>query len=217
MINFATARENMVESQVRPNDVTDRRLQQAMGAVPRELFVPKAMRSVAYMERDIEIAPGRYLIEARDFSKLIDALDVREDDLVLDIGCGTGYSSAILAAMAGAVVAVEQDHDLAKKAEELMTELGADNAAIVEGPHGEGNAKQGPYDVIFINGAVDAPPTGLFDQLKDGGRLGAIVIENGVGKARVYLKSGDVVGARRAFDAQAPVLPGFERTPGFVF
>ena len=217
MIDFAAARENMVESQVRPNDVTDRRLQDAMRTVPREAFVPKAMRAVAYMERDIEVAPGRYLLEARDFSKLIDALRVGAEDLVLDVGCGTGYSAAILASLAGAVVAVERDADLAAQASETLAALGVDNAAVIEGDHAAGNAKEGPYDVIFVNGAIEEAPAALLDQLKDGGRLGAIVLENGVGKARIYTKAGEIAGARTEFDAQAPILPGFERKAGFVF
>ena len=217
MTDFTLARHNMVESQVRPNDVTDLRIQAAMRGLPRERFVPKAKRAVAYSEADIAIADNRFLLQARDFSKLVEAADVTEHDIVLDIGCGTGYSSAVLASLASMVVALECDDQLAAQATDLLNELEIENAVVIQGDLTAGVPKQAPFDIIFINGGVEEIPTALFDQLRDGGRLVAIAEHDGAGSAVVFKKSGDAIGERPVFDAAAPLLPGFEAAKKFVF
>lgn len=222
MTDFEAARFNMVECQVRPSDVTDVRIQEAMSAIPREAFAPKAKQSLAYMDATLDIAADRYLLEPRCFAKLVHAARVSEDDLILDLGCGTGYSSAILAALGSAVVAVESDADLVELASQTLTQLEVDNAAVIEGDIAAGAPAQGPFDVIFINGAVEQIPQTLFDQLNPGGRLAAIVRSNGKSCARVYLKSleGDgteVMGHLDVFDAAIPPFPEFAKPKGFVF
>lgn len=223
MTDYAAARLNLVESQVRPNDVRDRRLIAAMSEIPRELFVPQALRGVAYMDEDIKISTAtepttpRYLMEPRVFAKLVDLCQIQPSDLILDIGCGTGYSVAVLARLASAVVGLETDEELAKKADETLAELGVDNAAVVRGPFKDGYPGQGPYDVIIINGSVPGVPGALKQQLKDGGRLVAVEMGDGAGRARLYVRSGEVVSGRMAFDAAVAPLPGFEPADHFQF
>ena len=222
MTDFAAARFNMVECQVRPSDVTDVRIQEAMSAIPREAFAPKAKQSLAYMDATLAVASNRYLIEPRCFAKLVQAARIEEDDLILDLGCGTGYSSAILAALGAAVVAVESDPNLVELASQTLTHLEVDNAAVIEGDIAAGAPAQGPFDVIFINGAVEQIPQTLFDQLTLGGRLAAVVKTDGKSSARVYLKSSEgdgtaVLGHLDVFDAAIPPFPEFEKPKGFVF
>ncbi|MEM6850357.1 MAG: protein-L-isoaspartate O-methyltransferase [Pseudomonadota bacterium] len=216
MIDFAAARHLMVESQVRAHDVTDVRLQTAMRTTPRELFAPKALQQVAYMERDIDLGDGRTLLSARTFAKLLQAADVQPGDIALDIGCGGGYSSAILAALCETVVALENSADFSAATNQRLGQLGIDNVAVVEGPLDAGKPDQGPFDVIFINGGVGAAPNALFEQLSAGGRLAAIVMQGPVGKATIFRKGKDgAVGRTVAFDATAPILPGFEPAKTF--
>lgn len=218
MPDYESARRNMVESQVRANDVTDVRLQDAMLRTPREVFAPKSMQCVAYMERDIEVAPGRYLIEARDFAKLMHAAAIKPTDLVLDIGCGSGYSTAILAALCETVVGLEADEAMAEQAGARLAKLDISNAAMVAGDLVAGKPDQGPFDVIFINGSVQEVPQALLDQLAEGGRLAAIVSEGRVGRATVFRRGRDgATGRRVVFDASAPPLREFDRQPEFVF
>lgn len=223
MIDYAAARLNLVESQVRPNNVRDRRLIAAMSEIPRELFVPQALRGVAYMDEDIKISEAsdamsaRYLMEPRVFAKLVDLCQILPSDLVLDIGCGTGYSTAVLARLASTVVALEADEKLATQADETLAELGIDNAAMVRGPLKDGYPGQGPYDVILLNGSVPAVPASLKQQLKDGGRLVAVETGAGAGSARLYVRSGEVVSGRAVFDAMVAPLPGFELAERFQF
>lgn len=218
MPDFSTLRTMMVDTQVRPSDVTKFPIIDAMLSVAREDFVPDAARSVAYAGTPIDIAPGRVVLEARNFGKILDALDIRSTELVLHVGAGLGYSSAILAQLAEAVVAVEEDEALATEAEAALARAGADNVAVLTGPLAEGNAKNGPYDAIFIDGGVNDVPAALIDQLKDGGRIAAIFMSGGaLGEARMGIKTGDRISWRMDFNATAPVLPGFAEEPAFEF
>ena len=220
-MDYAAARRNMVESQVRPNDVTDRRIQDAMARIPRERFLPKSKQPLAYMDYNIAIGEGRILMEPRCFAKMLQAAEVKETDVVLDIGCGTGYSTAILAALASAVVALESDDALVDMASEILTDMAVDNAAVVTGPLEQGCSDQSPFDVIFVNGSVEVIPQIIFDQLGEGGRLVAVVVAGQNSHARIYNKTGHdgemYVSSRVIFDAKIPVLTGFQRAAKFVF
>ena len=216
--NHAVARRKMVENQVRANKVTDAALLDAIEALPRERFVPAGKAGIAYVDEDLEIAPGRYLIEPMVLARLIQALSIGPGEMVLDVACATGYSTALLGRIAGTVVAVEEDEGLLARANELLNELAVDNAVAVGGRHAEGYAKQAPYDAILVNGAMAAVPQALFDQLGEGGRL-AVVVKNGpgLGRATLYSKVGGLIGSRILFDAGTPVLPGFAPAPAFEF
>jgi protein-L-isoaspartate(D-aspartate) O-methyltransferase len=216
MTDFATRRVMMVDTQVRPSDVTKFPIIEAMLAIPREVFVPAERREAAYVGENLAIAPGRVVLEARTLAKLLDALDVQPGELVLDLGCGLGYSSAVIARLADAVVAVEEDEMLAAEAQRRLSEEGVDNAAVVVGPLALGDARHAPFDVITIQGGVEVVPAAILDQLKDGGRIGAVFMEGALGVARIGYKIDGVVTWRQAFNATAPVLPGFAAARGFV-
>lgn len=222
MADFAKARQTMVDRQVRTADVTDAKVIAAMAEVPREQFVPRAKRALAYSDADVEIVspssgrPARYLIEPAILARLIQLAAIEEGDIVLDIGCGTGYGAAILGRLASAVVALEPDAGLATSATETLIELGIDNAAVVSGPVEKGYPSAGPYDAIILEGSVDAVPVALFDQLKAGGRLVAVIGTGPAGMAMLYRKNGNVAG-RPAFNAPIPPLPGLRPAPTFVF
>ncbi len=217
MSEYAVARFNMVESQIRPNQVTDENLLRALSDVPRERFVPTPLQALAYMEEEIEVAPSRRLLAPMPLARLIQLADVRSGDLVLDVGCATGYSTAVLARLAESVVGLEADERIAEQAGEALMDLEVDNAAIVTGPLNEGYESEGPFDVILLNGSVPVVPKGLLDQLKDGGRLVTIVAENDFGRAYLYRKSGTRISHRPAFDAGGPQLPGFAKAKEFIF
>ncbi len=222
MDNFSQARLNLVESQVRPNDVTDARIIRAMGQLPRETFVPQAWRQTAYMDESIPLTDndadaGRYLIPAMVFAKLVQLASVEDNDLVLDVGCGYGYSSAVLAQLADSVIALESIPELAAAANEALSSLEIGNVAVVEGDLAKGVQKEGPYNVIFLNGSVDKIPTALFDQLAEGGRLVTVRRDGGRSAAWLYEKSGGRVDGREAFDARIPPLAGFENELVFEF
>lgn len=217
MTDFALARTAMVDNQVRPADVSRYSIIEAMLWCPRELFVPKAKREIAYVGSDIEVSPGRTLLEPRTFAKMLDAAEITRSDLVLDLAPATGYSTAVIARIAEAVVAIEPDAALAKTAQSLMDRLEVVNAAVSTGEPASGDAQHGPYDVIFINGAVERLPETLLGQLKHGGRLVAIEREGALGRCRLYYRTGGAVSARTMFDATAPIVAGFERPKAFTF
>jgi protein-L-isoaspartate(D-aspartate) O-methyltransferase len=220
MTDFAAARHNMVESQVRVNSVTDERVIDALAAVPRERFVPTARQGIAYMDEDVKIADGtppRFLMEPRVFAKLVQLAEIGADDLVLDVGCGSGYSTAVLSRVVGTVVGLECDEALAAQAGATLSDLSVDNAVVVTGALPEGYAKQAPYDVIFINGMVSSVPESLQKQLREDGRLVCVLGDGVSGRARLYVRSGDSFSGRDAFDANVRFLPGFEPVESFVF
>ena len=217
MIDFAAAREAMVDCQVRPSDVTRYPIIEAMLSVPREEFLPEALRPVAYLGEHIPLAPGRVLLDPRVFAKMLDAINVTETDLVLDVGGGYGYSTAVLAQMAEAVVCLEEDAALAAKAEALLSTHSVDNAVVETGPLAAGVPAQGPYDAIIIEGGVQELPEAITDQLKTGGRIIAIFLEGRGGQARLGMKMAHGISWRRVFDASAPKLSGFDLAKTFVF
>lgn len=216
MSEFATRRVMMVDTQVRPSDVTKFPIIDAMLSVPRETFVPEDKREAAYMGENLPLGPGRVVLEARTLAKLLDALDIQPGELVLDIGCGLGYSAAVIARLGETVVAVEEDETLAAEAQRLLSEEGVDNAVVVTGRLTEGSARNAPYDVITVEGGVEAMPEAILAQLKDGGRIGAVFMEGAVGTARIGYKTEGRVTWRQVFNASAPVLPGFEAKRSFV-
>lgn len=217
MIDYAAAREAMVDRQVRPSDVTRYPIIEAMLAVPREDFVPEPLKPVAYLGEHVPLAPGRVLLDPRVFAKLLDALAVGPRDLVLDVGCGLGYSAAVLARMAEAVVALESDPAMAAEAERLIALHSVDNAVVQAGPLDAGVAAHGPFDAIMIEGAVEVLPETIAAQLKPGGRVAAIFVDGSRGQARLGLQTPAGIAWRRIFDATAPVLPGFAATKAFEF
>jgi protein-L-isoaspartate(D-aspartate) O-methyltransferase len=207
----------MVDGQIRTNKVTDPDIVDAMATVPREMFVPKQLRGVAYIDDDIRIAADRYLMEPLVLARLLQAAKIKPEDVVLDLGCGTGYSAAVLARLAAAVVALENDPGLANDATENLTELQADNVAVMIGKLPEGYPEQGPYDVVVINGAIEQVPPAIAEQISEGGRIVAVVDDGGVGRATVFTKQGSHLNQRVLFEAAVPPLPGFGKQRGFVF
>lgn len=216
MTDFAARRTMMVDTQVRPSDVTKFPIIEAMLAVPREAFVPADKREAAYMGEHVVIGGGRVVLDARTLAKMLDALDIQPDETVLDLGCGLGYSTAVIARMAEAVVAVEEDETLAAEAQRTLSSHGVDNAAVIVGKLAEGAPKAGPYDVITLQGAVETVPAGLLAQIKEGGRIGCLFMEGSLGVARVGYKIDGQVTWRYVFNAAAPVLPGFVAKRAFT-
>ncbi len=216
MSEFASRRVMMVDTQVRPSDVTKFPIIDAMLTVPRELYVPDDRREAAYIGENLAIGANRVVLEARTLAKMLDALDIQPGEMVLDVGCGLGYSAAVIARLAGTVVAVEEDASLASEAERLLSEEGVDNALVVAGPLTAGAAKHAPYDVITVQGGVEVVPDALLAQLKDGGRIAAIFMDGPLGTVKVGFKSEGGVSWRPVFNAAAPVLAGFARSRGFV-
>lgn len=218
MTDMSAARSFMVEGQVRTNDVTDLRVTEAMLTVERERYVPLAQKALAYADLCVEVKPGRFLLDPRSFGKLAQLADIGESDRVLDVACATGYSSAVLATMSADVVALEEDEELAKFAAPLLRatpKLGRLYGVV--GSHKAGAAAQAPFDVIFVNGAIQDVPEAWIQQLKEGGRLVSIFKNGPIGKANFCVKRGGALSARVAFDANVPLLPTFERPKVFVF
>ena len=215
MPDFAARRTMMVDTQVRPNDVTKFPIIEAMLAVPREAYVPDARREAAYVGENLDLGQGRWLLEPRNFAKMLDALDIQPGDRVLDIGAGMGYSAAVIARMAQAVVALEEGA-LAASAEAHLSVHDIDNVTVIEAPLAAGVAEEGPYDVIMIEGGVEQVPAAVEAQLNEGGRMAAIFMQGQLGTVRIGRKIDGVVAWRDAFNAAAPVLPGFTCTKEFV-
>ena len=221
-MDYAIQRKNMVESQVRPSDVTDRRIIRAMLELPREMFVTERYRALAYMDGAVPLeasegSPRRMLLPARIFAKLLQAGEVDTAAAVLVVGAGAGYGAAVLSQLAASVVALESDGKLREAAREALGAIGISNVTLAEGALPLGKTEDAPYDLILIEGAVDFVPPALLDQLKDGGKLIAIVGRGATGQATVWQRSGSTYGARTVFDASADILPGFEKTPAFAF
>lgn len=221
MSDFPTARHKMVDGQVRTNDVTDLRVIEAMLEVPRELFVPETRRALAYLDLDLDVSEGgtakRFLIKPALTGKMLQAAEIGPADKVLIVGAATGYLAALAGKLAGQVTATESEPALAAKARDVLTGLGLGNVTVKAAAAGEGDPAGAPYDVILLNGAAEAAPEGLYGQLKEGGRLVGVFALTAPQRVMVVTRSHGDFGHRTLFDAAAPVLPGLEKRPAFVF
>ncbi len=215
MSDFAARRVTMVDTQVRPQDVTKFPIIATMLKVAREEFVPELEKETAYADRHINLGKGRVLLDPRTFAKILDALAIENDDLVLDLGAGYGYSAAVIAGMAEAVVAVESDADMSSESADMLARSGSDNVILHQGVLAAGAAEHGPYDVIVMEGGVVEIPPAILDQLKEGGRIAAIFMEGAVGTVKLGHKTQGRVSWRPAFNADAPIIEGFEKTIAF--
>lgn len=216
MSDYTSRRTAMVDTQVRPSDVTKFPIIEAMLAVPRESFVPLDKREAAYMGENLVLDGARVVLEPRTLAKMLDALDIHNDELVLDIGSGLGYSSAVIARMAEAVVAVEDDEFRVSEAQTTLAEQNVDNVVLNHGPLNEGAADHGPYDVILIQGGIEKLPETLAAQLKDGGRIACLFMQGGLGDVRIGQKNDGDIAWRSIFNAGAPVIEGFELEKTFT-
>jgi protein-L-isoaspartate(D-aspartate) O-methyltransferase len=221
MSGFSTARQNMVDCQVRPSDVTDVSIIDAMLEVPREAFVPQNQRALAYLDLDLDVSEGasvkRFLIKPAVLARMLQAAEIKATDTVLVVGCATGYAAAVVAKIAGQVTATESDAALAAKAGTALAALGLGTVAVRVAAAVDGDQAAAPYDVIVLDGATEIIPEGLFRQLKQGGRLVGVFGTTVPPRATIVTHSHDDFGHRALFDAVAPVLPGLERVPAFVF
>lgn len=216
MTDYATRRTVMVDTQVRPSDVTRFPIIDAMLSVPREAFVPRRLREAAYLGETLDLGEGRCVLDPRILAKMLDALDIQPDDLVLDIGPAYGYSSAVIACMAEAVVGVESDAELADEAQRLLLEHDIDNVIVQSGDLTAGAPDHGPYDAVLLQGGVETLPEAITDQVKDGGRIACLFTWATLGVVRIGHKYDGQITWRDSFDAGAPVLPGFETTSEFA-
>ncbi|MBB3977835.1 protein-L-isoaspartate(D-aspartate) O-methyltransferase [Rhizobium azooxidifex] len=216
-MDYTAARIKMVDNQIRTTDVTSHSVLEAFLTVPREAFVPAQLKPLAYIDNDIEVAPGRYLMEPSPLAKLVQLAVVTREDVVLEVGCNTGYASAVLSKLAGSVVALETDETLAATASETLSELGYDNVAVVTGELEKGYAAEAPYDAIFVHGAVEVVPEAFFAQLRDGGRLVVVEGYGNASQARLYIKERGIASERSAFNTAVKPLPGFRKAAEFVF
>lgn len=223
MDDFAIARRQMVDCQIRPNDITNHNIIDAFGDVPREMFVPHTRKSIAYADSNIMLETvssetgQRYLMQATPFAKMVQASEIKKTDLVLCIGCGSGYGAAIIAQLADSVVAIDCEDDLVERASEVLTSMSIDNLAVVKAELKAGYPGEAPFDLIFIEGALEAVPDELFAQLNDGGRLVVVVGQGLSSEISVFIKNAEDVSLRRYGNAAVPVLPGFEKEREFVF
>ncbi|MCA8880112.1 MAG: protein-L-isoaspartate O-methyltransferase [Rhodobacteraceae bacterium] len=217
MPDFTARRRMMVDTQVRPSDVTKFPIIDAMLRVPREVYVPADRIEAAYVGENMSLADGRVILEPRTLAKMLDALNLHRSDAVLDLGCAYGYSAAVIADMVEAVVAIEEDEAMARESETALGDQGVANVAVLQAPLAEGAPKHGPYDAIVIEGAVEIVPDAILAQLKDGGRIAAIFAEGALGVVRIGYKIDGAMSWRFAFNAGAPVLPGFAKAQAFAF
>jgi protein-L-isoaspartate(D-aspartate) O-methyltransferase len=221
MSDFSTARQKMVDCQVRPSDVTDIGIIDAMIAVPREAFVPEQQRAMAYLDLDLEVggtASGkRFLIKPAVLAKMLQAAEIMDSDNVLVVGCATGYSAAVVAKLAAQVTATEGDPDLAAKARDVLARSGAGNVTVHAAAAVDGEPANAPYDVIVLDGATEITPDRVYRQLKEGGRLVGVFAATQPPRAAIVTRSHGDFGHRALFDATVPVLPGLGRVPAFVF
>ena len=216
MTDYKTRRKIMVDTQIRPSDVTKFPIIDAFLSIPREKFGPDGKREAAYIGENFQIGQSRVILDPRTLAKLLDALDINNDELVLDIGSGLGYSAAVMSQIAEVVIAVEDDSNLASEAEEILSEIGADNVVFQVGKLEVGAPEHGPYDVIILQGGVEEIPGLILKQLKNGGRIGAIFVEEGLGTAKIGFKLHDKITWRYSFNAAAPILPGFFKQKDFA-
>ncbi|MGC2854056.1 protein-L-isoaspartate O-methyltransferase family protein [Novispirillum sp. DQ9] len=216
-MDYVAARRNMVEGQIRPNKVTDPMVVQALETVPREMFVPKHMRGIAYTDDDLDLGGGRALMEPMVLARLLQEARIEEEEIALVVGCGTGYSAAVLSRLCSTVVALESDSEFGARAGAIMGELGYDNVAVVPGTLTAGCPEQAPYNIILVDGAIETVPQALLDQLADGGRLIAVVTGHGQGVGTICTRRGDSWGHLGVFDANIRPLPGFAKPPAFTF
>jgi protein-L-isoaspartate(D-aspartate) O-methyltransferase len=218
-MEHAVARRNMVDSQIRPTGMTDPELIEAMGRISREAFLPKLDQGLAYMGAEIEVSPGRVLSAPLTLAQLIHSAGIKPSDIVLHVGAGAGYGTAILAQLASTVVAIDSDAALVDTANRVLADLGILNVAVLQGDMSSGYPKQAPYDVIVIEGLVSEVPESLLSQLSEGGRLAALVSAGAgkLGRGTVFVRQKSSFGSRQHFDASATPLPGFEAKAGFIF
>ncbi|MCL4675229.1 MAG: protein-L-isoaspartate O-methyltransferase [Pararhodobacter sp.] len=216
MPDFAARRTVMVDTQVRPSDVTKLPIIDAMLTIPRERFVPGTMVEVAYVGENLHLGGGRVLLDPRTLAKMLDALDIKPGHLVLDVAAATGYSSAVIARMADTVVAVEADSSLADDAEAALDSVGASNVVLERGVAAEGAAEHGPYDAIIVEGGIEICPDALVAQLKDGGRIVALFLDGHLGTVRLGVKDDGAIHWRDVFNAGAPLLDGFAAERAFA-
>ncbi len=216
-MDFAHARDLMVESQVRTSDVTDTRILHAMRTLPRERFAPAQKRNLAYADLELEVAPDRCLMRPRELAKLVQALAPQPNECALEIAGATGYGAAVLAACCASVITLDPDADLSFAASAALESVGVGTAKTVSTAAADGWKDEAPYDIIMLNGAAEFVPDAWLEQLAQGGRLGVIVREGPVGKARIYTRTGDAVSFRIAFDAFPPVAPGLVKPRTFAF
>ncbi|WP_417270199.1 protein-L-isoaspartate O-methyltransferase family protein [Celeribacter sp.] len=216
MPNFTQLRTTMVDTQVRPSDVTKFPIIQSMLTVPREAFVPADKRSAAYVGEHLDLGHGRVVLDPRVLAKMLDDLDIQSDELVLDIGAGLGYSSAVMSHMAEAVIAVEEDPEMAAAAAKNLMEAGVDNVVVETAALAEGAPQHGPYDVVILQGGVESLPDAILSQVKSGGRIVCIFIEGALGIVRMGYNIDGEINWRASFNATAPVLPGFEAEKAFA-
>jgi protein-L-isoaspartate(D-aspartate) O-methyltransferase len=221
MSGFTTARQKMVDGQVRPSDVTDIRIIDAMLAVPREAFVPENKQALAYLDLDLDVSEGesakRFLIKPAVLAKMLQAAEIKEADKVLVVGCASGYAAAVIARFASQVTATESDSALAAKAKDILGQIGCENVAIRTAAAVDGDPASAPYDVIVLNGATEIVPERLYAQLRNGGRLVGVFATSQPARATIVTCSHGDFGHRTLFDAAAPALPGMELVPAFVF
>jgi protein-L-isoaspartate(D-aspartate) O-methyltransferase len=218
MTEFDVARVHMIESQIRTNKVSDDRLLAAIAEIRRELFVPEQLQPVAYVDDDLPLGGGRYLMEPMVAARLLQAACAERADIALVVGAGAGYEAAVLARLARAVVALEEDPLLARRARAALVDHGIAAVSVVEGPLASGHGQRAPYDVIMFGGAVAEVPIEIVAQLAEDGRLVAVVkAAGGVGRATLTTKTGGAIARRVMFEAATPLLPGFQPKPTFVF